>query len=170
MPNYKSGNKYELLDNHLATGTESTYTYTPVTPLDMKTRYHELIILVRGKATAALTLNMLINAGTNYDQAFLDMDTTTVAGSIAVDLTVINLLGSSKIDGAVSFNCKAAITLNDANDLFQIIIQGGASHEGLGFRAIEDQTSATTISTIQVVTSTSTWIAGTEITIYGIRR
>ncbi len=55
MPNYKSiysgaGGKYVLLDQHLATGTEADYTYTPIIALDLKATYRQIIILITGKA------------------------------------------------------------------------------------------------------------------------
>ncbi len=172
MPNYKirGGGKYVLLDHHVATGTEATYTYTPSVALDLKSIYREIYIIITGKATATFTLKVKLNAATNYDNAFISLDTTTVAGAVQVDETAIDLIPNGILDGAMPFHSQISIFCNDAVDQLCLIARTVASHEGQYLQATDNQTSATAITAIEVLTSTSTWIAGTEITTYGIKR
>ncbi len=168
MPNYKAANRMVLLDNHLATGTEADYTFTK--DLDMKTKYREILIIINGSATAAFILEMLISAHTNYDFADLLQDVGVLGGSVGLDATQMTVLQAGVIDGAVPFHAKITIQLNDAVDKYEVQIQSGADHEGQEFINWRDETSETTISALKFQTSTSTWIAGTEISIYGIQR
>ncbi len=168
MTNSRASKSPILLDHHLATGTESTYTFTK--NLDMKLQYREITLIITGKATAALAMQLLINAATDYDFAQIEHDTTTGTFAIAAAATELGLLGNVILDGAKPFHLKVTIVLNDATDTYMIQSWASAPHEGQLLYTSEDQTSSTTITSLQIKASTSTWIAGTEITIYGLPR
>ncbi len=169
MTNSRARGRLDLLDHHLATGTEATYTYTKT--LDMKVTYREILIIITGKATAAFNLAIKLNAQTDYDYAQLMGDTTTASAALAAAQANVPLLTSAIIDGAVPFYQKLTIACNDADDTLMCLSHGSAPHEGQEVKAFQAMAgSTTTITSIEILTSTSTWIAGTEISIYGLKR
>ncbi len=170
MTNSRASATLRLLDNHLATGTEATYTYTPVPALNMKARYREIYIIVTGSATATLEMQLKINAQTDYNVSYNINDTTTATTGLTDAAPTIILLSGGILDGANLFNIQAYIVFNDASDMLMVHAVGSAPHEGNYQVHGQPQTAATTITSIEIKTSTSTWATGTEISIYGIQR
>ncbi len=136
----------------------------------MKTQYRYIEIVITGKSTAALSLQLKVNALADYLTSELKLDTTTVTGAVATTQSISNRIALDLIDGAVNFYSEVKITCNDASDILVITGMGTAPHEGLIYTSAETTGTATTITSIQILVSTSTWIAGTEISIYGIKR
>ncbi len=168
MPNYKARGKKTLLDHHKATTTESSYTFTR--SLDMKNIYRSIEILITGAASAALAMELVINAGTNFDHSNLIMDTSTLTGGLVVDATEIPILSAAILDDGEEFMIKLEIAYSGVTDKLILQSMATAPHEGLDFRSATAETVASIITSLKIQTSTSTWFAETEITIYGILR
>jgi len=159
-----------LLGRYVARKAESTITFNLADVLSDK--YSEFIVKINGKATASLVLQATFNGlGTNYIQK----GASSIAGSVtAINITtgsILRLASTSIITGATELEAEFTIK-KDADGIWT----GGKTH-GNGFAVGEEDTSwshdaATTskINTIVVSTSTSTWVTGTTIEIYGVKR
>ncbi len=156
-----------LLDDHLATGTESTYTYTST--LNMKTKYAAIHIYITGAPTATLEMHLKINGNTDYDSIVTNNDSGTITGALLVAQGQFPLLTSGYIDTAdLPFLINLIITFDDSSDHFLIDCTGSAPHEGVAITKGADQSTDTIITSLVFTTSTSTWKAGTRIITYGI--
>ncbi len=168
MTNSRAGNTFGKIHNTLASGTAAIWTFNPT--LDMKLVYREIIIIMTGKATAALGLNLTVNNVTDYDESYVNADTTTLTTVVNITQPAVLFLPASHIDGAVAFHAKISIVLDDADDQLHIHSRAAAPHEGNFTNDLIAISSGTSITELEITTTTSTWIAGTEITVYGIRR
>ncbi len=172
MPNYKSTrNQWDKLFDTELGGTSNSILYTPTIALNMATKYRRIIVQVTGTPTAALELQMKLNGQTNYDHNYLLADTTTVSAALVTDATTFPLIPNTLIDGA-AVHCSAQaeiimLTDGSSNDWLQIHSRGQTAHEGSVTQAGSAQTAASTITSIEILVSTSTMQAGTRVTIFG---
>ena len=158
---------YEVLDNHTASGTEASYTYTPGAALDFAT-YSKIIIEFMGSSTATFTLQLVLNGivGTdNFARGFyVDGSAIThrnVGSTSSMELCLNtvngagNLFGTTEICSKVTaLTCKSMYTCS-----------GTDSSQYMNGTSV----GATTVTSIKLQTSTSTWTTGTRITIYGVK-
>ena len=166
---------YQALDHHIATGTESTYTYTPGTPLNIQTTYSKIIVFFSGVNTASLAMQVKINGLTTYNYSKLLADTSTVSTALHTAESTFEVIGTELIDISSAFFA-GELTLwslqsAGATDRCMIKSVGWTEHEGnqQNFGA-PGGGNTTTITSIEVLTSTSTWQTNTEIWIYGVLR
>lgn len=164
--------KMELLASHRATGTEATFDFTGLN-IDLDAEYSELIVKFGGDCTATLALELTLNddvLGYRFDK--LSQITTTLAGAAAANqaswivasTTVIpagrftQFTAKIKFQGvnADSFFCQSWV---GASPTGQEWISGDADIGGAG----------STITSLAIDTSTSTWKAGTQIDLYGVK-
>jgi len=165
--------KYELLDDHTATGTESTYTFTETLSVD---DYARFFVFIRGASSASFQLQMILNTDTSSSQSYSreyytggSITVSDVTGAAFCELASTNLIVSG-IGNA--FNTDIEILTNDLDEEH---IKYNATSYRIGSNRWEryygDNSAVTgNLTSIQIKTSTSTWIAGTEIMTYGVHR
>lgn len=164
--------KLEVLDNHEATGTESSHTLTKELSNDV---YSKIIVVIDGEITATMDLEMVINSieGTaNYSRGSNSNGITRVEISHASHDAMVICPSETLTSSDMQFGGKVEIYMNDVNknDILAISdISDVANPRENHFACIVGDTD-TTIHSIKIQTSTSTWKAGTKITIYGLRR
>ena len=167
-----------VLDNHIASGAEASYTYTPGTALSFTT-YSKIIVEIDMSATASFILQAVLNGvgGTvNYSwgerMAVAPSVTAITPASGAAEL----VLGTATLIAAAD---------NSFGGRFQIYSVLAAGGVGIiaGDSFLTEQVNANAeilahktdidideISSIKLQTSTSTWKANSRITIYGVKR
>ncbi len=163
----------KLLDSHEATGTESSYTFTPATPFT-NTEYSQIIVIITGRSTASLAIEMVINAlTTKYYSEKVQISSGTLSGVSHANLSEWELCPTTIITTSSMFSIRVEIHIPDASmtsekleghvratGQVQIIQQGGI---------LNDNSNENDISSIKVQTSTSTWATGTTIHTYGLK-
>ena len=164
--------KMVLLDSHEATSTESTYTFTSTSSLDMENDYSELIVLISGNATASLSLQLIINAieGVAYSQTTLVADSTSVTHSDLAGQGKIEILNTALLDNPRAILCELHITGNPFNRDLMINGNNYALGEGLNVLGGSMAENDGLIDSLRIKTSTSTWSSGTQIITYGVKR
>ncbi len=167
-----TGGKLQLLDEHVATGTEATYTYTPSPALNMLNKYAEIYVKINGLTTASLELRMKLNAKTDYNEQTLETKSTVLVGADIDANSSFVLLNANLITGASAFESKASISLMTTS-IATMTISSKGTVPNIGFfssyGAVGVDT-GNTITSIEILTSTSTWATSTEILIYGLLR
>ena len=170
-----SGGVMELLDRHIATGTASTYTKTFSPALDIQSTYGKIIVFFSGVNTASLAMQVDIDGIGGYDYSKLLADTSTVSTALTTSASAFEVIGTELIDGNSRFFAGElelwSQQSSGATDRCMIRSVGWTAHEGNQINA-GNPTSGDTeeIATIEVLTSTSTWTANTEIWMYGVLR
>jgi len=164
------GGKWETVENHVATGTESTYTFD----IDEATDDNSMLVLVYDLgATASFALQMVVNDVTNYN----------ADGSLinAGSQTIINVAGASEIEIASTTilsagNATACGTVQiftpDAGTTRPLVLSQatGQNTSAIEFVSSLVVGSATSITKIVVQSSTSTWLANSKFTLYRVVR
>lgn len=160
-----------LLDSHVAAEAEATYTYTPAAALDIDD-YAAVIVYITMSPTADLALQAIINAigGTaNYSYGWNSngsaLTNLSATGAAQLQLSAATTtLNSDTVTGWL------ILQLNEATPT----VQGAKSKIASSSR--EDTMhhfvvgAGTTITSIQIKTSTSTWKTASTIHIYGVRK
>jgi len=171
MVNYKSSfSNLEKLDEHEATGTESTYTFTK--SLDMTSKYRTIIIYMTGQITATLYLKLIVNGDeTGYQANHLQAIDTTVSATEQSAETYYELMPVASLPSNYSrFSGKIEIfNQNTANGMLQIHSKFGYPAKSIVMGIGELGSVTDTITSITISTSTSTWKLGTQITTYGLK-
>lgn len=164
---------YEMLDNHLASGAESSYTFTPGTALSGDT-YSEIIINYDLVPTAVFALQGVINAIGGGSNESWGTKTTTTA------VSAINATAAAQIQLASTAICEG--TRPVVGQLRLLLVQAHATRQCLGFSTFTStaeimevmshvvDVTTDTITSIKTQTSTSTWTTNSRITTYGVRR
>ncbi len=170
MTNSRASGGLLKVANYKASGTDADETFTFIPIFDPE-KYSRIIIQMEGTATAALDILMQINSLTTntYFEEGLSMTAGTVAGvnRNAQAQQIIHTAG-----GANAFSIELQIGVHETTDTS--IFGNAQSHNLEGEiayrRSFYNSTATATITTIKIYTSTSTWIAGTRITIWFQRR
>lgn len=170
MTNSRANKGWELIKKHIATGTEATLDLTGLTL--SAADYSQIIIEMDGESTATLNVLLRINGlGTaKYDIWTTTNDGSAMAGSTSADNTshqLVALGGANR-----SFSLQAIITIAETSGIVYIhsnsmSFGGGGYVDSFG---ANDTGSITSITGINIFTSTSTWKSTTKISIYGVRR
>jgi len=165
---------YELLDTHIAVGTEATYTFTPADPLDNDT-YSEIVSVLDGDITAILALQMKVNAlATLYSVEKLTVVGGVITGVSQISTPQWELIGTALLNIATrKFAVVTHLMIGDSAFSFPHVGGFYQAKADLGyvtgtlrqFTNGEDD-----ITSIEWKTSASTWTAGTTIDTYGVRR
>ncbi len=170
--NYKSrqSSNYKLIETYKATGAEASKTFT-FTAKDFDTT-SELQLILDGETTAALVLQITINGSTNSKYRY------TGSQIIGTTETLVN----ATADAALQI-CPTAI-INAVRQFFGVI-HIGLTTGGSNFPQIHGHMASisryydfsadlneahTNISSIEVITSTSTWKIGTRLSLYEVTR
>ena len=168
------GGQLELLDTHEATGTESTYTYTPSTALDLGSTYDEIIVIAKGKTSGSLAIDFKLNGLTEYH--------TSINNNLLGTLTGIHLGSALNAELQSSTNINVGRGFNLNLHISKELSDGGSiGYNYYGFSNVSTRAlttfaggtianTDTTISSIQLFTSNSTWKAGTTINTYGVKK
>jgi len=164
----------ERLDNHDAAGVEATYTFTPATPLDDET-YSSIMIVVSGEVTAALALEMKINGlAALYSMQKFTVIAGTVTGIAQVSTPEFEIVSAALLNIPTrKFSVIAYLMMGSPAFANPRITGMFAAKADLGYTAgtLRNTTNGEDeITSITWQTSVSTWIAGTTIDTYGIRR
>ena len=164
------GGKWETVENHVATGTESTYTFD----IDEATDDNSMLVLVYDLgATASFALQMEVNDVTNYnsDGSLINAGSQTIINSsgdaeIEIASTTIIAAGNSTACGTVQ------IFTPDAGTTRPLVLSQatGQNTSAIEFVSSLVVGSATSITKIVVQTSTSTWLANSKFTLYRVVR
>ena len=166
------GGQVELLDTHTATGTESTYEYTGT--LDLDADYQEIISYFNGKTSDSLILQNKINSGTEYHTRLTSNLNGTVSGISNDSATQIDLIGTGINN--VARNCQALIHITKAQvggTSSPICYYGWANSAARAcqnFAGGTANTGSDDITSIEWLTSTSTWTAETTIQTFGLKK
>jgi len=162
--------KFELLDEHVAAGTESTYTFTPAAPLTSDL-FSEIRVYYEMDSSAALALEMKLNGHTDYDWSKAFIRGAGVSGLTGLGTTEYELISATSVNGAQEFAGIARI--------LQMDMAGGKMYIESYFSQARDcevgggsdeTTDILGIDTIETRTSTSTWAIGSKITTYGVKK
>ena len=158
-----------LLGRHIAAIAESTFTFNFA---DVKyTKYSEILIKVNGGATASLELQAVINS---LNSGISQNGFTAIGASLTVvnlsSRSSIQLASTSVLTGATDFVGTILLKRN-ASGIWEV-----ADCDFTGYAVGKEVTSAslgsptlTTLNTLVIQTSTSTWKVGTEFEIYGVK-
>jgi len=166
------GGTWEILDFHEAASAESTYTFTPASPLSVDD-YSAIAIFIDGETTASLILQLVINGLTtgNATRGFR----TTGSGIVHISLlsqAQLQLLSSVAIASSYQIQgyCYVSIIDIGSKDVAAQSWFHATNNLNQEFYSHNVGATETTYISFQIKTSTSTWKIGTKITIYGIKR
>lgn len=162
-----------VLDNHTATGNESTYTYTPSSAL-LFTTYSKIIIEIALDCTDTFNLQMVLNAvaGTSNDSAGFRWTGAAQADFSSFATTQLQIASSSLISNTIS-KCVSHIEFTAVDDDADAIMGHCISCGKLGENAELMNLSVAgikTITSIETKSSASSWKIGSTITTYGVLR
>ena len=161
---------WETIENHVASGTESTYTFD----IDEATDDNSMLVLVFDLGvSAALALQMKVNDVTNYNS-----DGSLINGG---SQTIINSVGDSEIEIASATilfteDTTAGGTIQifapDAGTTRPLVISQATGQNTSALEVVSSLVvgSATSITKIEVKSSTSTWKANSKFTLYRVKR
>lgn len=173
-----AGGKVVLLDDHTATGTENSYTYTPSSALNMQTQYSKVFVvwsLHECSATSGIRMN-LNNLAVGQNSDGIRWDGTAVT----------NLSGAGLVGVYLESNVVASIGYSGITEIVHNVSGGGHTESmrvysrgsgDLGSFRVGNvwqgnlTGSGNTITEIKIdlVTAvTDTWVAGSRITTYGV--
>jgi len=164
----------ELLDNHEAASAESTYTFTPGTALSVDD-YSMIMVVIGMENTAAFALQAVINAiaGSNNSSDGFRSDGSTLTDITLAATTQLQIASTSIFGGGTNQGFGVIeIYLDDSlsNDINVLSRIGNTGNGRMEYMNGWIVANATTITSITLQTSTSTWRAGGKITTYGLRR
>ena len=167
-----SSSTLELLDIHIATGVESSYTFTPASPL-LPADYQEFWVFIKGESTLAYDLQLILNGVTatyQYNGWRNSNGTSDIndKGVNAAEYKIYNgIMGGSNAD----FDGWIRIVVNGiagSRPSFHSVYSNSNDLTHQRMWGTNSGTAATTLVTMKLETSTSTWKAGTSIRTYGI--
>ncbi len=170
--NYKARNKYRLLDDHEATGTEAIYTFTKTLTTD---DYSAIEIYITGLTSATLALEMVLNGSesTNNYSYGLYCTASAIATLAKTGADAMTLLSATSLSSTDPFTGKIIITLEDQDAAYNVsaysVFQAANNNRSESMFHTNNQ-NLTSITSITIQTSTSTWTSGTRILIYGVQR
>jgi len=166
---------YQALDHHIATGNESSYEFVPGTPLNIQTTYSKIIVFFSGVNTTSLAMQVKLNGIASYNYSKLLADTSTVSTALSSAVSAFEVIGTELIDGPSKF-------WGGELELWSMQSAGATDRcvmRSSGWNPSEGQQhtfgnpgsgTTTTITSIEVLTSTADWQTNTEIWIYGVLR
>jgi len=166
-----SGATLELLDVHTATGTESTYTFTE--DLDFAD-YSNFIVIFQGGATAALALQCVLNGNTssNHHYTLEYSDGSSISDIYVTGAASLQLASTNIIPGEVGIYAYVDIMCNDVDQKYPFYRSYSRDYSNLRWERHNGVNSGITtgdLSSITIKTSTSTWIAGSRMCVYGFK-
>ena len=166
-----SGATLELLDVHTASGTESTYTFTESLSFD---DYSNFIVIFQGGSSAALALQCVLNGNTssNHHYTLEYSDGSSIADSYVTAAASLQLATTNIIPGEVGIYAYVDIMCNDVDQKYPFYRSYSRDYSNLRWERHNGTNSGITtgdLSSITIKTSTSTWIAGSRICIYGYK-
>ncbi len=166
---------FELLDDHTAAGTESTYTFTPASALTA-TDYAAIRIIFTGRTSAALALQGVINgivgAG-NYSTGYR-CDGTSLTNIAVIGASALQLASTSQLgvaNASMNLIWDILFVKNDVGGFGGVSVNqnnNGPNAEYMNHLSV--LASPTEITSINIKTSASTWKADCRINMYGIKR
>lgn len=173
-PSLVSQLRTELIATHEASGAESSHQFTDTINFDI---FSEVWVIFRGAQTAAFILELQINnVGSSANQSYgsrLDLApllNTTINPSLNANFLSMN----DATGGGANFDLYGKLILKVGDEsltnravhgVSNFSIAGGHSwklHHQIGTNIDE-------ITELDFRTSTSTWTAGTRISVYGVR-
>jgi len=166
------GGSLEILDNYVAPGAESGHTFTPGTPLST-VDYSKFIIEIDGRITAALALQLVINGlgGTLYDGTAWTSDGSAITPLPFANDSEAEIVGSGILSSAnQSFAGTIEVYIAEANTRPFIISRMTRDDGRSQFTCFHVDAITSTIISLRLQTSTSTWLEDTKISIYGVNR
>ena len=166
-----SGATLELLDVHTATGTESTYTFTEALDFD---DYSNFIVIFQGGSTAALALQCVLNGNTssNHHYTIEYSDGSSISDIYVTGAASLQLASTNIIPGEVGMYAYVDIMCNDIDQKYPFYRSYSRDYSNLRWERHNGTNSGITtgdISSITLKTSTSTWIAGSRMCVYGFK-
>jgi len=164
---------YRVLDDHIATGAESTHTFTPATALDFDD-ISRIVFVMDGDVTGNLEMLIRINglSTASYMWTGIQSSSGVNTGFTAFSQTASEIMPT--ITANSEFRLEGTILKNQGGDDNEF---GGESNVYRSANARVWQqlnwsltTTLTTLSSVEILTSASTWKIGTRITMYGVNR
>ncbi len=172
MTNYKGRQEMVQIENYTTGATETSKVFT--IPADDFTNTSEYVLYISGRTTAALILQMRINtlATSVYytDGVETIGGTSTVIDSSAADHAI--LASAALLDANRTVHGIVHIVLNKASQNRVSITSSISSPTKLGnyiaTSALSDE--ITSLTSIEVLVSTSSLVIGTNMTLYRVRK
>lgn len=162
--------RWTLLDSHTATGTESSYTFTPSTALNLLTDYSAILVFCSFDNNAVLAYQVVLNGiVTAYVANGWRSDGTALTNISTGSSTSFQLLGTSAVlaEPDIQHGMFEIMLDEDQNAHITSKFHSNTREETMhGSRAL----AADTISSIKVQVSTSTWKSGGIIDTYGVKK
>ncbi len=170
MPNYKASNKMVTIEDYNSPSTAATKTFT--FPAIDFSKVSKLVLVIDGLTTAALalrvTINGIVTSKYSYDGRRIAGGTETLLDVTAEEYWEVASVAA--IDAARSFMGTIEIyhsTIDKPGLISTVNAASGDKQEQItGFLDQE----VLSITSIEIVTSTSTWIADTRMTLYKVLR
>ena len=163
---------YELLDYHIASGTESTYTFTQ--DMDLDSDYQEIISYFNGKFSDSLILQANLNSISEHHVTITKNLLGTITGIHNGSATQIDLIDTAINNVARSAQCVIHYTKAQINATSSpFCYYGVANSPARATQTFSGSTvvdSTDTITDIEWLTSASSWVANTTITTFGLRK
>ena len=167
------GGAYEVIETHIATGNESTFTFT-FPAIDFQS-YSKLVLIIDGNLTASANLELKLNSITTWyytDGQRISNGTQTIINSGALSHFVI---GSTSIlnTSNVQFTGQIDILLSNSGGsggrptIYSHVTGSNAIYESISGNIASNVTSLTDVI---LETSTSTWKSGARMTLYKVAR
>lgn len=165
---------FQRLDVHVAAAPESTYTFTPASPLTWDD-WTKIIVLFSGETTATLQLQARINGLTsaNYFSNGVRMFAGAITAITQTSIGFWEILSATLISAFRQVRSTWEIQLTDpliANEGYVGSINAGQILGGEIRSIFQNVNDVGPIDSLTTLTSTSTWKTGTVISTYGIRR
>jgi hypothetical protein len=162
---------WELLDEHTATGTESTYTFTPSPAVDLND-YQEVVSFFNGKFSDSLTLQAKFNGGTEYHTTITKNLLGTITGIHNGSAAQIDLIDTAINNAPRNCQCVLHITKAQINATSSPFCYYGVANSPA--RATQQYGGGTavdggdTVTSIEWLVDTSSWTANTTINTFGV--
>jgi hypothetical protein len=161
---------WETIENHVASGTESTYTFD----IDEATDDNSMLVLVYDLAvSASLAFQMKVNDVTNYnsDGSLINAGSQTIINSSAdseIEIASTTILSAEDMTACGTIQ----IFTLDSGTTRPLVISQATGQNTSALEVVSSLVvgSATSITKIEVKSSTSTWKANSKFTLYRVKR
>ena len=165
-----SSASWETIENHVASGTESTYTFD----IDEATDDNSMLVLVYDLAvSASLAFQMKVNDVTNYnsDGSLINAGSQTIinsSGDTEIEIASTTILSAEDMTACGTIQIFAP----DAGTTRPLVISQATGQNTSALEVVSSLVvgSATSITKIEVKSSTSTWKANSKFTLYRVKR
>ena len=164
----------EYIDSYVAGSAEATKTFTFATPINFA-NYSKIIIQCDGGVTAALGLLLRLNGLTDaqYDSQGHREALGVIIAIVSSAATSIPIMSNASLSAAnYGFSGFCEITRELITTTRPNVFSKFTGADTLDTQRLSSRhrDNITTLTSVTILTSTSTWLTGTTFTVYGVKR